>query len=135
MRNLRSFAAFAMMIVFSGLGAVASAQEPFRINDDQVKTILTRIEDKTDRFRSSMKDALDGSRLDGRHAEDSINSFVKDFERATDRLKSTFDDDDQAVDDVTAVLERAALIDEFLINHRLSPRVQADWGALRSDLD
>jgi hypothetical protein len=109
--------------------------QPYRINDKEVEKILRRIEQQSDRFRSSLDSALDKSRFNGTRREDDINSFIKDFYEQTKRLRHQFDSHKSAAPDVQAVLERAVRIDEFMSRNRLSGKAQDDWSTLKTYLD
>jgi hypothetical protein len=109
--------------------------QPYRINDKEVEKILRRIEQQSDRFRSSLDSALDKSRFNGTRREDDINSFIKDFYEQTKRLRHQFDSHKSAAPDVQAVLERAVRIDEFMSRNRLSGKAQDDWSTLNTYLD
>src|SRR5689334_19448681 len=129
-----------VLCVYSALllTTTANAQvvgQPYRINDKEVEKIIRRIEQQSDRFRSSLDSALDRSRFNGTHREDDINSFIKDFYEQTKRLRHQFDSHKSAAPDVQAVLERAARIDEFMSRNRLSGKAQDDWATLKTYLD
>lgn len=111
------------------------SNRPFRLNDEQVKNLLGRIERDADRFRKSLDSSLDKTSFDGTKAEDNINDFVKEFEHATDHLKDRFSKKQSAAGDAEGVLQRAARIDTFMQNHRLTERAQNDWAQLRRSLD
>jgi predicted glycoside hydrolase/deacetylase ChbG (UPF0249 family) len=96
---------------------------------------MRRIEQQSDRFRSSIDSALDKSRFNGSNREDDINAFIKDFYEQTKRLRNHFDKHQSASADVEAVLDRAARIDDFMRRNRLSSKAQDDWSTLRSNLD
>lgn len=118
--------------------SAANAQvvgQPYRVNDKEVEKIIRRIEQQSDRFRSSLDDALDKSRFNGSNREDDINSFIKDFYTQTKHLRNRFDDHKSASADVQAVLDHAARIDDFMRRNRLSSKAQDDWSALRTNLD
>ena len=106
-----------------------------RINDSDVKAIISRIDAQAERFRHSLHDALNHSRFNHTSAEDDINAFVKNFERATDRLKDHFGKHNAATGDAEEVMRRAARIDVFMRNHEMTARAQGDWQALRRNLD
>jgi hypothetical protein len=106
-----------------------------RVSDNQVDSLLERVESRADRFRSSLDQALDRSPVDGTGTEDDINRFVQDFERATDKWKSHFGDRNAATRDAEEVLARAQSIDDFMASHPLTDRAQADWADLRTVLD
>ena len=113
----------------------AQAGVSYRINDRQLDAIIRRIENGTDRFRATIETSLDRSRYDGTRAEDNINQFVRDFEQATDQLRSRFGARTSAASDVENVLRQATYIDDFMRRNRLTLRAQNDWTTLRGDLN
>ena len=125
----------AAMILIIGLAGSVAAQSPFRLSEKEMKDLLKRIDKQAATFRSSLKSALNHSRLDHSKAEDRINDFVKGFEEASERLKHKYNDEHSASAEVEEVLKRAARIDDFMSMHRLSPRAESDWAALRKNLD
>jgi cytochrome c556 len=122
-------------LVLVGLPAIVSAQHPYRLTEQQMKSLIERIAFNADRFRKSLDDALDKGRIDGTRAEDNINQFMKDFEDASDRLKDRYGDNQTAARSVEEVLQRTVAIDNFMWRHRLTPRAQDDWQRLRGDLE
>ncbi|HVF68558.1 MAG TPA: hypothetical protein VM914_12890 [Pyrinomonadaceae bacterium] len=107
----------------------------YRINDRQLDALIRRIENGTDRFRADMGNALDRSTYNGTRAEDNINQFVRDFETATDQLRSRFTSRNSAVADVESVLRQATYIDAFMTRNTLSMRAENDWTTLKGDLN
>jgi signal transduction histidine kinase len=133
-RRFMTSAALAMAgLTATSAGAVA--QEPTRLSDEQVERLLERIEKAADKYRESLDDALDESRLDDSKREEEINKYVREFEDATDRLEKRFDDDKDAAEDVREVLTRAARIDGMMGRFGLTDRAQSDWRLVRTDLD
>jgi hypothetical protein len=125
-----------MVVTLAGLGFTAEAQRrPYRITDQQLQQLIRRIETRTDVFRQSIDATLDRSRYDGTRAEDDINSFVRDFENATNQLRDRFNSRQSVVADVQNVLDRAAFINSFVQRNRLGARVTRDWANLKMDLD
>jgi hypothetical protein len=108
-----------------------------RVNDQQVKQLLTRIRNEADRFRGSLDKALDGSRLRGSQEEDSINQSVADFATATTRLRTRFNSRQMVTGDIEDVLRRGGNIDRFMFTQRgqLAVKAENDWVAVRRDLD
>ena len=120
------------------LVSTAQAQvvgQPYRLDDKDVERIIKRIEQQSDRFRSSLDDALDESRFNGTNREDDINSFIKNYYEQTKRLRDRFDKHNSAAADVEAVLDTAARLDDFMRRNRLSSKAQNEWSTLRSNLD
>lgn len=112
-----------------------STIHPYRVSQDNMKSLMEWIERRSDSFRASLDDALDKSRFDGSKREDNINQFVRDFEVATDHLKDRYADTYSAVGSVSEVLRRGALINHFMQRHTLTSRAQNDWRLLRGNLD
>ena len=134
----RLFVMSALCVCSALLISTAKAQvvgQPYRLNDKDVERIIKRIEQQSDRFRSSLDEALDKSRFNGTNREDDINSFIKNYYEQTKRLRDRFDKRHSASGDVEAVLDRAARIDDFMRRNRLSSKAQDNWSTLKSNLD
>jgi predicted glycoside hydrolase/deacetylase ChbG (UPF0249 family) len=109
---------------------------PYRVSDREVETILKRIEEQSDRFRSALDSSLDKSRFDGSREEDDINRFVKEFYQDTKKLRDHFDHHKSTSADVQSVLDRAASIDSFMRRNRLrKDKPLREWTQLRGNLD
>lgn len=121
--------------LFVSTAAAQVVGQPYRLTDKEVEKIIRRIEQQSDRFRSSVDDALDKSRFNGTNREDDINSFIKDFYTQTKHLRDRFDKHHSASADVEAVLDRAARIDNFMGRNRLSSKAQDEWSTLKTNLD
>jgi hypothetical protein len=107
----------------------------YRISDRQLDAVIRRVENGADRFRTSMGNSLDRSRYDGTRAEDNINQFIRDFETATDTLRSRFNARTSVASDVENVLRQATYIDDFMTRQTLSMRAENDWTTLRGNLN
>src|SRR5829696_1571111 len=118
-----------------GNAGPAQTGAAYRIGDRQLDAIIRRVENGADRFRTSMANSLDRSRYDGTRAEDNINQFIRDFETATDQLRSRFDARNSAASDVENVLRQATYIDDFMTRQTLSMRAENDWTTLKGDLN
>ena len=93
MNRIRQTISVALVFAMLSLGlasAQAQTQRPYRISDRQVENALRRVEADADRFRSSFSNALDRSRWNGTNTEDQLNTYVQNFESATDALRSRF---------------------------------------------
>jgi hypothetical protein len=136
MNKIRQTISVALVFAVLSLGLTAAqAQRPNRINDRQVDNVLRRVETDADRFRASFSTALDRSRWNGTSTEDQLNSYVQNFESATDQLRSRFNSRNAAAADVENVLRQAAFLNDFMMGNRLDARAANDWTTLRADLD
>lgn len=122
------------MLVIIGMLSVLLVTS-IRASAQDVRHLLKRLEENTDRFAKSMDDALDHSSLNGSRTEDEINAYVHDFEEATDRLNSTYDDRGYDPDNAREVIVRARRIDCVMRKYNLGLRARGDWEVVRADLD
>ncbi len=116
-------------------GTVYGNDRPYRVNDQQLQTLIRRIENRTDVFRVSLGRSLNRSGVNGTRTEDDINRFVRDFENATDMLRDRFNGRTSVAGDVENVLRRAAFIDNFVQRTTLNNRAENNWSLLRTDLN
>ena len=121
-------------LVATLLPIVANAQiRSYQIT--QVRTLLSRIETKTDTFRRSVDSALDRSPINSTAREDRISDFMSEFENATDELRRNFDSNQNATDEVNEVLTRALFVNQFMNRNQLTWSARSQWNSLRSDLN
>lgn len=136
MNRIRRIFSVAVVLAFASLGMTAQAQiQTTRVNNQQVRQLIRRIENRTNAFRASLDASLDRSRINSTNAEDDINRLVGDFENATNQLRDRFNSRQDASADVQTVLNQAALIDRFMRRNRLGTRPESDWANLRVDLN
>ena len=102
-------------------GSKGVSGQPYRVSEDEIESLLSRIDSLSDSFRKSLNSALDKSEFNNTRTEEYFNAFVKDFEAATDSLKSRYKDKDAASDSAEEVLRRAKFIDEHMRKALRSP--------------
>lgn len=135
MNTFRRMVSLALVMALTGMSFMVQAQSPSRINQRDVRQLLTRIETRSDTFKRSLDATMDNSRVDGTRREDNINNLVSDFESATDRLRDNFNSRRESVRDVEDVLNRGRMINDFMSRVRFrSGNAQSDWNLLRTDL-
>lgn len=135
MRSSVLAAGLIAILSVAAFGTRVQAQTTDRINDDEVKGILSRLDQAAATFRKSLDSGLDHSTLNGSKREDRINDFVKNFAKTTDRLKDKFNDDNQASGLARDVLVSAEDIDRFMADHNVGGRAEDDWSNVRLVLD
>jgi hypothetical protein len=132
---LNLFTIVFLAVAFTTANTVLAQVRAYRVTDNQVRTVINRVETRTDNFKRQLDRSLDRSILNSTRTEDAINSFVADFERATDELKRNFDARRSTSAQVQEVLFRANFIENFMRRHRLNPNVQQQWILVRNDLN
>ncbi len=126
---------YTLFVCLTSTVLVQAQNRPYRVNDRQVKSLITRIENRTDNFKRVLNNALDRSKINNTNSEDMVMNYVTEFENSTDRLKQNFDARRSVASDVNDVLSRAASIDTFIRNNNLSANTQRQWGYLKTDLN
>jgi len=109
----------------------------YTVSDNQMQTLLSRIQLKTGIYKRQMNTAVSGDRGVDLSVDRtrSMSNYITDFENATTRLKQRFDSRQSVSTDASDVLTRAAYIDQYMTRNTFAPQVQAQWRNLRGDLD
>ena len=113
----------------------ANVQQARRANLDR---IITRVEQRVDRFTSQFNDSLDNSRLNGTRREDNLNKRARDLESATDELRREFDRNDSKREnraEVQRCLDIASDINVAMRNRKLSRATENNWANVRAELN
>jgi hypothetical protein len=106
----------------------------YTATDTQLGALIARIESKTNSYRRSMDNSLDQSNINNTRSEDSINTYIRNFEDATDRLKQNFNSRRSTAPDASEVLNRARYIDQFMAGSTMNRGAERQWNSLRTDL-
>lgn len=104
----------------------------FPVSDADFRATVTRIERNTDTFRRQMDTIL--SRQE-RPRRDEMNSYIGEFERATNELTNRFNNRRATEADVREVLNRGANIDRFMSRNAFARNAENQWRTIRGDLD
>lgn len=126
-----------LMVLFLliGLGTVHIALAQYRLSNTEIRSLIQRVETRTDSFSRNLENAIDRSPINGTAREEEVNQLVRDFEYATDQLRTKFESRQATATEARAVLDKAAFINRFVIDNRLDTRVAQDWQLVRADLD
>ena len=118
-------------------GYPTAGTRAYTVSDNQMQTLLSRIQLKTGIYKRQMNTAVSGDRGVDLSVDRtrSMSNYITDFENATTRLKQRFDSRQSVSTDASDVLTRAAYIDQYMTRNTFAPQVQAQWRNLRGDLD
>jgi hypothetical protein len=123
-----AFKAFLVMLVVSGTTAIGMAQFA---NETTIRNTIRRIQTRTDNLQRAIQNASDR----GNYRADDLNRLVLDFENAVNQLDRRLSSRRGASADARVVLDRATLIDSFLVNNRVGGGSQREWQSLRADVE
>jgi hypothetical protein len=104
----------------------------------EVDRLIKRTEDRTDVFVKLFDKSLDNSSLDGTRKEDRLNEKAKELEKQMDKVRKEFDHAEGYLEIKEHVAKALVVSDEInnvVLNRRLSPSVEREWGLLRIELN
>jgi len=103
-------------------------------NDTSLRDLVRRIQTRTTTFSNTAQNALNRSSISN-SSRDEFNRLLADFESSVGQLNRRSYTRQSTQTEVRAALDRAALINNFLLNNRLGYGAQRDWDLVRADLD
>ena len=135
MHKSKSIMSVLILFVLAIIGVSAQAQQQSRrVTDRQVSGILQRLQQSSQRFRSSLNLALVDGRIETL-PENDVNSFEPAFEGAMEQFHDKFTRHQAVAADVQNILQQGSTINSFMMSHRLNPQAQRDWTSVRTDLN
>lgn len=113
---------FALFVFgFASVNNINAQNRPYSVSDNTVRTLLVRIQTRTETFRTAVERAV---RRDSTGSSDNITASITSFQEDTNRLQQSFDARRNATRDVREVLDDAAAIDAYVQSNRLNPAAQ-----------
>ncbi len=122
------------ILVTVDMANTGNAQGQYGNNDTSLPDLIRRIQTRTTTFTSTAQNALSRSNVSN-SSRNEFNSLITDFESSVNQLNRRSYTRQATQTEARAVLERAALINNFLLNNRLGFGAQRDWDLVRGDLD
>lgn len=126
---------FLFLGIISTNNFVMAQTRAYRVTDQQVQTLLTRLETNTGVYKRQMTNALSRNLSNNADSQDALFGYITEFENATDGLRQNFDARRSAGSDVEEILNRAGYINDFMQKNRLTTNVQRTWTSIRADLN
>ena len=103
-----------------------------------VSGIISNLEKTSNSFRKDFDRELDKSPLNGTSEEDRINTIVKDYENALNRLRRDFDSQNtwwQSRNEVQSVMSSAQNVNSLMNNLQFARKLEKQWRNMRRDLN
>ncbi len=136
MRYKRLFSLRAAVFIVLLLAVTsAMAQIAPRATNRQIQTLLTRIETRTDSFRTEMERPVNRNRVNNATFQDIFARYISEFERSTNELRQEFNQRQTVNNEVTEVLNNALPINEIMAQYQLTASAESQWRNLRTDLN
>lgn len=138
MNRARNFISVALVLALASVGLTAQAQRARTgYTRYQIEQIIRRVETDSDRFRTTLNDAVDRSSIDNTRREQNASIYVNDFATAVSQLRDRFNNRQATAADAQLVLDRATLVENFMRRNQnqLGGQVDTDWSTVRTDLN
>jgi YMGG-like Gly-zipper len=135
MRTMSKLICIAVLGMLATAGAMNTSMAQTRYGTSATRDLISRIETRADTFRQSVQASLARGGRNTTSRGDELNRLIADFQTATSDLNRRFSPRQTTPAQVRAVLDRAALINNFLLNNQIGRAAQRDWELLRGDLD
>lgn len=116
------------MLVAASTTSIGLAQSASEAN---IRDTVRRIQTRTDSLQRAIQNATDR----GNYRADDLNRLVLDFESAVNQLDRRLGTRRAGSAAARVVLDRAVLIDNFLVNNRVGGGSQREWQSLRTDVE
>lgn len=127
-----SFLIFTIAMVLAVIPATAQINR--NVNEYQVRTVLERLETRTDTFRAALERQVDNGRWRGQY-DNAVMNYIADFENSVDELRNDFNSRRVTTNDVTEVLNYGWYIDDFMRRNQLAAGIERQWTLIRNDLN
>ena len=102
------------LIALAGTSSAAQAPTGERLNDQDIKALLDRIDDDRDRFEDQLDGKLKRSIIRGPGGEVDVERYLDDLQENMDKLKGRFTPQYAASSEVTTVLRQGSDIQRHL---------------------
>jgi hypothetical protein len=128
---------FVIPLLLSLLPAPQAPQAPpaARLTDQQVKELLTRIDDERDRFEDKLDGNVKHTVLRGPAGEVDVERFLDDLQENVDKLKGRFEDDYSAGSEVATVLRQGSAVQRHMSTQPPNMKGASEWNRLASSLN
>jgi hypothetical protein len=136
MRGFKHVVVLAVGFAVASAGmATAGQQRPYRVSDQQLKDLVSRIDTHRDAFHDSFSRAIDRSPIKDSPAADQADRSMQDFNEAADLLRDRVNNRQSDTPDAENLLRRASAIDSLMMRTQFETPAQRDWQALRLDMN
>jgi len=123
------------ILAVAALGAMCVpvlAQE--RLNDKDVKALVSRVETGRDKFDDALDHDLKSKVIRGPNGEVDVEHFLNDFQQNIDKVEERLKSDYAASTEVGTLLRQATIIEAFFHQQTPGTKGESEWNRLAADL-
>ena len=124
-----------LLVTILGLLTVVVSSVPYAFaqatSARQTQTLLIRIETKIDVLKDEAQRV--GARNTNTTTPNQLGEYLSTLEQSVTRLHQTFDNRAPITNDLKETLTNATLIDQYIVQNRVTPSAQSQWRSLKTD--
>ena len=118
-----------------GIGSGDIGNNNYNLSDIQMRQLIDRLNFRSASFSRNLRQDLIRSSYNNRYSLDEVRRQLSDFETALVQLRNRVNSRQSSSSDARNVLDRAAFLNSFVADSRLSYQTENNWTSLRTDLD
>jgi hypothetical protein len=107
----------------------------YQLSDYQMRQLIDRLNTRSAMFSRNLRQDLNRRSYGDRYSVDEVRRQLSDYESALVQLRNRVNSRQSSSSDARNVLDRAAFLNNFISDTRLSYQTENNWSSLRSDLD
>jgi uncharacterized protein YlxW (UPF0749 family) len=119
----------------AGNSSSGGGYNDYRLNDFQMRQLVNRLNVRSATFSRSLRSDLNRGRYNDRTPADEARRQLSEFESALVQLRNRVNSRQSTSSDAQNVLNRAAFLNNYIADRRLSNQTENSWSSLRTDLD
>lgn len=106
----------------------------YQLSDFQMRQLIGRLNVRSATFSRNLRNDLNRNYND-RNSADEVRRQLSDFEMALTQLRNRVYSRQSSSSDARNVLDRAAFLNNYITNRRLSNQTENSWSPVRTDLE
>ncbi len=119
-----------------GSGGVGNTgNNDYQLSDFQMRQLVDRLNVRSATFSRNFRQDLNRSSYNDRYRLDEVRQQLSQFESALVQLRNRVNSRQSSSSDARSVLDRAAFLNTYIADRRLSYQTENNWNTLRQDLD
>ncbi len=115
-------------------GVAAQADAQTRRNQREIRDIVRSLSSKIDDFRYGLTYQLRNNSADDQEIQD-VENDLKDLQKSVRQFSDNLDQRRENADDVSAILDTAQRIDEYLESNPQNRKLESDWANVQNLLN
>jgi hypothetical protein len=116
-------------------GTVGTGDNNYTLSDFQMRQLVDRLNVRSATFSRNLRQDLNRTNYNDRYSLDEVRSQLSSFESALVQLRNRVNSRQSSSSDARNVLDRAAFLNNFIVDRQLSSQTENNWSSLRTDLD